>query len=297
MAALLERLSRGEVLVCDGAMGTMLMDHGLRPGECPERWNLDQPEVAAEITRLYAEAGADLVETNTFGGSPLKLAQYGLESRMVEINRSAVRFARNAVGGHILVAASCGPSGRLLKPYGDVDAGEMYESFERQIDAFLEEGVDAVIVETMTDLNEALLAVKAAKSLARDLPVLATMTFDCTPRGFYTMMGVTIEQAVHGLLGAGAEVVGSNCGNGIDNMVRIAEEFRKYAVGPLIIQSNAGLPRMVDGRAVYAESPEFMADRVDTLLELGVNVIGGCCGTTPAHIAAIRLRVNQFKNL
>ena len=293
MAGLLDRLSRGDVLVCDGAMGTMLMERGLRPGECPERWNLDRPDVLTEIASLYATAGADIVETNTFGGSPLKLAQYGLDARTEEINAVAVQATRRSAGKEVLVAGSCGPSGRLLKPYGDTDHEEMFESFKRQLLVLSSKGVDAIIIETMIDLNEAVLAVKAAKSLSQNIPVLATMTFDATPRGFYTVMGVTVEQAIRGLCDAGADVVGSNCGNGIDNMVRLAAEFRKYTLGPLLIQSNAGLPQMVDGRAVYSETPEFMAERVEALLDFGVNVIGGCCGTTPAHIAAIRRRVDQ----
>lgn len=294
MAALLDRLGKGEVLVCDGAMGTLLMERGLRPGECPERWNLERPEVLVEIAQRYAEAGADIVSTNTFGGSPLKLAQYGLNLQTEKINVSAVQSARHAVGRNVMVAGSCGPSGRLLKPYGDTDADEMYESFRRQLCSILDEGVDTIIVETMTDLAEAVLAVKAARSITRDVPVMATLTFDDTPRGFYTVMGVTVEQAVKGLHDAGAEVVGSNCGNGIDNMVRIAAEFRKHTSGPLLIQSNAGLPQIVDSSVVYAETPEYMTERVDALLELRVNVIGGCCGTTPAHIAALRRRVDQF---
>lgn len=294
MAALLDRVNGGEVLVCDGAMGTMLMERGLHPGECPERWNLDRSDVLSEIAQLYAEAGADIVSTNTFGGSPLKLAQYGLESRTGEINASAVRAVRGVVGKSVMVAGSCGPSGRLLKPYGDTDADEMYESFRRQLHAILDEGVDAIIVETMTDLAEAVLAIKAARSIARDVPVMATMTFDDTPRGFHTVMGVTVQQAVTGLQDAGADLVGSNCGNGIDNMVRIAAEFRKHTLGSLLIQSNAGLPQIVDGHATYSETPEFMAERVDALLDLKVNVIGGCCGTTPAHVAAIRRHVDRL---
>jgi len=295
MASLLDRLAAGEILVGDGAMGTLLMQRGLKPGECPERWNLDRPEILADVARLYAGAGADIVETNTFGGSPLKLAQYGLDFRTEEINVRAVRAAREGVDGRALVAASCGPSGRLLKPYGDTDPEELYAAFERQLRTVIAEGVDAVCIETMTDLTEATLAIRAARSLSSTTPVLATMTFDATPRGFFTMMGVTIEQAVAGLLEAGADVIGSNCGNGIDNMVRIAEEFRKHTSCPLIIQSNAGLPRIENGLAVYTETPDFMAARADRLLDLGVSIVGGCCGTTPAHITAIRRVVDQHR--
>jgi len=296
MASLMDRLAAGEILVGDGAMGTLLMQRGLKPGECPERWNLDRPEILVDIARLYADAGADIVETNTFGGSPLKLAQYDLDFRTEEINVRAVRAAREGVDDRVLVAASCGPTGRMLKPYGDVDSEEVYAAFERQLRTVIAEGVDAVCIETMTDLTEATLAIRAARSLSSTTPVLATMTFDSTPRGFFTVMGVTIEQAVEGLLEAGADVVGSNCGNGIDNMVRIAEEFRKHTSCPLIIQSNAGLPRIENGLAVYTETPDFMAERADRMLDLGVNIVGGCCGTTPAHITAIRRVVNKHRS-
>jgi 5-methyltetrahydrofolate--homocysteine methyltransferase len=293
MASLLDRLATGEILVCDGAMGTILFERGLKPGECPERWNLDRAETLTEIARLYAEAGADMVETNTFGGSPLKLAQYGLDSRTEEINVRAVRAARKGVSDRALVAASCGPTGRMLTPHGDMEPEEIYAAFERQLRAVLAEGVDAVCIETMTDLTEATLAIRAARALSPTMTILATMTFDSTPHGFFTVMGVTIEQAARGLLEAGADVVGSNCGNGIDNMVRIAGEFRNHTPHPLIIQSNAGLPRIEDGKVVYSETPDFMAARVDRLIDIGVNIIGGCCGTTPAHIAAMRRVVDR----
>ncbi|MEW5794775.1 MAG: homocysteine S-methyltransferase family protein [Candidatus Zixiibacteriota bacterium] len=292
---LLDRLARGEALVCDGAMGTMLIERGLKPGECPEQWNLERPEVLVDIARQYVDAGADIVETNTFGGSPLKLAQYGLEAQTEEINRLAIRAARQGASGQALIAASCGPTGRILIPYGDTEPGEVSAAFRRQFAALLGEGIDALVVETMTDLSEATLAVKAARELAPDLPVIATMTFDSTSRGFFTIMGVTVEQAARGLSDAGTDIVGSNCGNGIDNMVKIASEFRKHTHMPIIIQSNAGLPRFESGRAVYAETPEFMAAHVRNLLECGVSIIGGCCGTTPEHIAAIRRELDKIK--
>ncbi len=288
MEPLLDRLSRGDVLVGDGAMGTMLFEQGLQTGECPERWNLDHPEVLEEIARLYCRAGADLVETNTFGGSPLKLAQYELDKRTEELNVRAVRAVRAGVGDQAYISGSCGPTGRMLKPHGDIDPEDMTASFERQIKALAAESVDLICIETMTDLTEATLAIKAAKDVAPSLPVCASMTFDPTPRGFYTVMGVTIEQAARGLADAGADIIGSNCGNGINNMVTIAGEFRQHTDRPLIIQSNAGLPELQDGRVVYNESPEFMAEKARLLLDAGVAIIGGCCGTTPAHIAAFR---------
>lgn len=295
MRALLDRLNEHEVLVGDGAMGTMLLRMGLQAGECPERVNLNRPEFLEEIAALYLEAGADIIQTNTFGASPLKLSQYSLEDRTEEINASAVRAVRKTVGKVAYVSASCGPCGRILKPYGDIDPNEVFDSFERQLQAVIAEGVDMVCIETMTDLVEAKLAIKASKSVSPHTPVCATMTFDTTPKGFFTIMGVSIEQAAEGLAETGADIIGSNCGNGIENMVKIAAEFREHTTLPLIIQSNAGLPQMKGDTLIYPETPQFMAEECQKLLEIGVNVIGGCCGTTPEHIAAIRKVVDEFR--
>ena len=295
LAPLLNRLADGEILVADGAMGSMLLERGLEPGTCPETLNLSRPEVPEEIARRYLAAGAEIIQTNTFGGSPLRLAQHGLDGDAVRINREAVRAARRAVGDRAYVSGSCGPSGRLLTPFGDTEPDELYESFLSQMEALIDEGVDDICVETMTDLNEATLAVKAAREISRTIPVMATMTFDETPRGFFTVMWVSVEQAAKGLAEAGADVVGSNCGNGIVNMVKIAGELRGAHQLPIIIQSNAGLPEIHDGVARYTETPEFMASKVPALLEAGVSIIGGCCGTTPEHIAAIRERVDALR--
>ena len=292
MQPLPQRLAAGGVLLADGAMGTMLFQRGLKPGEPPESVTLSRPEVLEEIARLYLEAGADLVETNTFGGSPLKLALHGLEPETEAVNREAVRAARRAAGDRAYVVGSCGPSGRLLEPYGDTSADAMHASFRRQMQVLIDAGVDAIGVETMTDLAEARLAIRAAKEVSAAIPVLATMTFDPTPRGYFTIMGVSVEQAAAGLAEAGADAVGSNCGNGIAHMVTIAREFGRHTPLPLVIQANAGLPRSVDGQTVYDETPEYMAEQARDLLALGVSIIGGCCGTTPAHIAALRSMVN-----
>lgn len=287
MKPFLQRLKEGRPLVGDGATGSLLIAKGLQSGECPERVNLSRPEVLHEIARAYLEAGAEIVETNTFGASPLKLAQYGLEDKTEEINRAAIEAARRAVGARAYVSASCGPCGRLLRPYGDTDPQAVYESFRRQFSAVISAGADAICLETMIDLAEATLAVKAAKDSSSTIPVIATLTFEATPRGFYTVMGDSVERAAAGLQAAGADVIGSNCGNGIVNMVEIARCFRQCSDVPLIIQSNAGLPEMKAGQIVYPESPEFMAGKVKDLLAIGVSIIGGCCGTTPAHVRAI----------
>jgi len=175
-----------------------------------------------------------------------------------------------------------------LKPYGDTRVEDMYDNFAAQMAALAQEGVDVICVETMTDLQEATQAVRAAKAASPTTPVIATMTFDLTPRGFYTMMGVSVEQAARGLEEAGADIIGSNCGNGSDNMVQLAREFKKHSKLPLIIQSNAGMPTLDGDRTVYPETPEYMADRAKPLRDAGVVIIGGCCGTTPAHILAMK---------
>lgn len=223
----------------------------------------------------------------------MKLAQYDLDDRIEEINATAVRAAREAVGDDAYVAASIGPCGRLLEPYGDTSPDIVAEGFRRQIKAVVAEGVDAVFIETMTDLTEATLAIKAARDISPTIPVSATMTFDITSKGFYTIMGVSVEQACQNLADAGTDIIGSNCGNGIENMVKIAAEFAKHSSLPVIIQSNAGLPDISGGTTVYAESPDFMAARCCQLLDLGVRIIGGCCGTTPEHIAAFRKTIND----
>lgn len=262
-------------------------------GPCPEAMNLERLEILEEIARRYLEAGADIIQTNTFGASPLKLAPHGLDVRAEEINRRAAEAVRNVVGGDVYVSGSCGPCGRLLKPLGDVEADEVRESFTQQMKALTEAGVDVICVETMTDLAEAAVAVEAAKSVAPEVPVMATMTFDPTPRGFFTMMGVSVEKAAEGLKAAGADIVGSNCGNGIVGMIEVARQFRDCTDLPVIIQSNAGLPEMKGEELVYSETPEFMAEKAQALVDMGVSIIGGCCGTTPDHIRALRKMVDS----
>jgi len=286
-----ERIARRDVLVGDGAWGTMLMARGLAPGRPPESFVLESPEAIREVARLYVEAGADLITTDSFGGSSLNLEAYGLAQQADDINRRAVGLAREAVRDRAYVSASVGPCARILAPLGDTEPEAVRDSFERQIRAQLEAGADIVCVETMTDVNEARLAVEAARAVSQTIPIIATMTFDRTPRGFFTIMGVSIEQAARTLEAAGADVLGSNCGQGIEAMVEIARAFRAVTERPLIIQANAGLPDSRSGSLVYPETPDFMAARVGALLAAGVSLIGGCCGTTPDHIRAIRQAV------
>jgi 5-methyltetrahydrofolate--homocysteine methyltransferase len=288
MKPLAVEIAAGETLLCDGATGTMLFELGLEPGGCPEEIALSRPELLESLAASYLEAGADIVETCTFGASPLKLSQYGLDGETEEINRRAVNAVRKAVGDGAYVGGCVGPSGKILEPYGDTSDAQVYESFRRQAEALVGAGVDCVLVETMLDINEAEIAIRAVKDVLDTLPVTASMTFEATPRGFFTIMGVDVATAASGLLEAGADVIGSNCGNGIETMVEIARALRSVTDKALIIQSNAGMPETENGNVVYRESPEFMAKHVENLLEIGVAIIGGCCGTTPEHIKAFR---------
>ncbi len=287
-SSLLARIRSGQPLLADGATGTFLMDRGLKPGDCPESFNLEHPGVLEEVARAYLEAGADIIGTNTFGGSPLRLEHYGLEARTEEINRRGVEAVKAVAGDRAFVMASCGPTGSILKPYGDTEPEVVLKAFRRQVSAQVAAGADAVCVETMTDLEEARLAVSAVRDVSASIPIFVTMTFDATRRGFYTIMGVTIPQAAAGLEAAGANVVGSNCGNGIEAMVAIAREFLAATRLPVMIQSNAGLPVATPTGVNYPETPEFMAQRVARLLDMGVAIVGGCCGTGPGHIRAFR---------
>jgi 5-methyltetrahydrofolate--homocysteine methyltransferase len=296
MEGLLARLKRGDLLVGDGAWGTQLMQRGLPAGQPPEWFALEKPETIEEVARLYVEAGADLVTTDTFGGTSFRLKLHGLDGERERINRQAVEAVKRAVGNRALVSGSVGPSGQLLEPHGDTSPDAAEEAFAEQISALASAGADVVCVETMSDLTEAARAVKAAKSVAPGVPVMATMTFEPTPRGYFTVMGVSVEKAVAGLEAAGADVVGSNCGTGIADMVAVASQMIRVTRLPLLIQPNAGLPESRDGRMVYNETAEAMAARVPELLDLGVAIVGGCCGTTPDHIRAIRRAVDAWRS-
>lgn len=283
---ILERLADGELLVSDGATGTYLQTRGLEPGGCPEELNASQPELVQQMARDFFEAGSDMVLTASFGGSRFMLKKYDYGDRVAELNRLAARHARSVAPWGRHVAGSVGPTGEFLEPLGEVSEAEMLDAFVEQITALASGGADAVVIETMFAIEESKLAIKAAKENT-DLVVLATMTFDPGPRGFFTMMGVTPERAVKELQEAGADVVGANCGNGIDHMVEVARQLRDVTDGYLLIHSNAGLPAIVKGQIVYPETPEYMAQGFEKLVDLGVNIVGGCCGTTPDHVRAL----------
>ncbi|MFN0170039.1 MAG: homocysteine S-methyltransferase family protein [Bryobacteraceae bacterium] len=288
MKSLLERTSEGEILISDGAIGTFLQATGLSPGECPESWCLSHPDVVKAIAEAYIAAGSDLVETNSFGGSCFKLKPYGLADQVRAINIAAARLAKEAMGDRGFVAASIGPTGHIVEDEGgDVTSGALYEAFREQAVALAEGGADAICVETMSSLAEAVQAVKAVKENTR-LPVICTFTFEAGAKGFRTMMGVKPDRAAREAAAAGADIVGANCGNGIDNMIEITRHMRASAPGvPILIHSNAGAPVVEGGRTVFRETPEYMAAKTRDLIEAGANIVGGCCGTTPEHIAAM----------
>lgn len=286
--SILERLKGNNTLISDGAWGTLLQEQGLEPGVCPESWNLTNPEKVSNVAKAYLDAGSDLVETNSFGASSFKLKHYGLQDQAVEINRKAAELSRAVAGEDKIVIGSVGPTGVILM-MGEVTEEEIYESFKEQVVALAEGGADAICIETMTDLAEAKQAIKAVKENTA-LEVICTMTFDKTIDGdFRTMMGVSVEQMTTELIEAGADIIGTNCGNGMENMIPIVEAIRKTnAEIPILVHANAGLPHLRDGKNIFDETPEITASFIPDLISAGANIVGGCCGTTPEHIVKIR---------
>jgi 5-methyltetrahydrofolate--homocysteine methyltransferase len=262
----------------------MLQNKGIKPGECPEFWNINHRKEVSEVAKAYLLAGADIIETNSFGGSRIKLSRYGYGNRVVEINRIAASISREAAGDSKYVAGSVGPTGKMLVT-GEVTEAELYDGFCEQVTALKQGGADIIIIETMSAIDEAALAVKAARDTT-SCTVILTMTFAKDPKGeYFTMMGVSPVEMVHSMIEAGAHIVGSNCGNGIEEMIGVVKAIRiADSEIPVIIQANAGAPQFVEGKTVYRETPERMASFIPELLKAGANIIGGCCGTTPEHI-------------
>jgi len=281
----LERLRNGPVLVADGAMGTMLQAAGIPPGTPGEAWVLERPEAVVDVHRAYVEAGAELILTCTFGGTRARLARAGLADRVAEVNRRAVELARQAAAGRAFVAGDIGPLGELLAPLGKRTYEEAVDLFAEQAAGLVEAGVDLLYIETMSSLDEVRAAVEGARRAATDLPLTVTLSFDTKGR---TNMGVRPEQAAQALVELGVAAIGANCGASLEMTEEAARRMREAAPEmPLIVKPNAGLPKMVEDQVVYDGTPEVMAEYARRFVEMGARVVGACCGSTPAHIAAI----------
>ncbi|MDT0186213.1 homocysteine S-methyltransferase family protein [Microbacterium sp. ARD31] len=275
-------------VLLDGGMGTLLQDSGLEDGAPGELWNLENQDAVRAAHTAYADAGSRILTTNTFGGTRPRLDMHGLGDRLAEVNRNAARVARSVAEPHgLLVAGDLGPTGELLAPLGTMTPEEAQAIFAEQLAGLVEGGIDLVLVETLSDLAEADAALAAARDVAPDLPVVVTMSFDTNVR---TMMGVRPADAVAHLAAAGVDAVGANCGRGPAEMELIAAEMVEARTGDvlLVAQSNAGLPQVVGDHFEYDATPADLAAHAQRLAGLGIDLVGGCCGSTPAHIAAMR---------
>lgn len=284
-------LQEGNLLIADGATGTMLQSLGLPAGCAPELWNVEQSDAVRTLHRSYLDAGSGVILTNTFGGSRLKLERVGsLGERCAELNQAAARLAKEAAGDGAYVAGDIGPTGELLEPYGLVSYEEALDVFGQQAQALVDGGADLLWVETMSDLTEAKAAVEAARRVT-DRPVFCSLSFEASGR---TMMGVTPAQAVETLWPLGLAAIGANCGEGLEVVELVLPQMRaalqeQWGVGryPLIAKPNAGLPRLVDGETVFDLGPDELAAYLPRFVEWGAQIIGACCGSSPEHIAAL----------
>lgn len=286
MRSILKALENNTILVSDGGWGTFLFKLGLEVGDCPEIWNVTHRSDVLGIAQSYIDAGSDMILTNSFGASPPRLEHYGLQDRAFELNEAAAAISREAAGDDHFVLGSIGPSGVIVMMQ-EVPEETVYDGFRIQVEGLSKGGADAICVETMSEIAEACMAIRAAKEFT-DLEVLATFTYAKTVHGYYrTMMGVSPEEMIEAVKDAGADIIGANCGMGFDQMIEIVETIRKVnQETPVLIHANAGMPIVKDGKTTFPETPEMMAPKVKELIDAGANIIGGCCGTGPDHIRA-----------
>ncbi|HEY80040.1 MAG TPA: betaine--homocysteine S-methyltransferase [Caldilineae bacterium] len=282
---LFQHIESNRFVLGDGAMGTMLQQMGLTTGGAPELWNVERPDIIKQIYQSYVDAGSQIIETNTFGGTRYRLKLHNLQDRVRELNYAGAALAREAAGDDVFVAGSMGPTGELMQPMGELTYEDAVDAFAEQAAALAEGGVDLFLIETMSDLNEVKAAVEGCQRVS-DLPIATTMTFDTN---YHTMMGVSPAQAVRELTAMGVKIIGANCGNGPDEIRRVVREM--LAARPegvyIYAQSNAGLPHYDHGHIHYDGTPEVMAELALELAGLGVDIIGACCGSTPEHIRAM----------
>jgi methionine synthase I (cobalamin-dependent) len=272
-------------VLIDGAWGTELQKQGLKPGESPEALNLEKPEIVEAVAHSYVEAGSRIIITNTFGGTRFTLERHGLADRVADVNKAGAAISKRAAADRALVFASLGPTGKMLM-MGDVSEESLFDAFAEQAAALAEGGADGLVIETMSDLDEAKIALRACKETG--LPVVTSMVYDAGADVDRTMMGTTVEEATVALTEAGADVIASNCGQGIEGFVKLCAKMKANTDLPIWIKGNAGLPEMVDGKAVYKTTPEQFAVYADPLLDAGADFIGGCCGTSPDFIRALK---------
>ncbi len=290
----LERLQQGQTLLSDGAMGTELQKRGLNTDDCPEEFNLAHPEIVQSIYSDYFAAGSDIVETNSFGGNRERLSQYGKETEVTLFNRKAAELARAVCPQGHFVAGSIGPTGAMLEPMGTLAIQIAYDFFKEQAEALAEGGVHLFYVETMMAVEEAEIAVRAVKE-STGLPVVGSMTFDLAGDSVRTSWGVDIPTMVQRLSDAGADILGANCGNGVEVVLRAMQEMRPITSLPLMAQPNAGLPEIKDSFIVYPETPESFEEKMKAVLAVGIGILGGCCGSGPEHIRHLRHLINHNK--
>ncbi len=286
MASIHDMLARGPLLT-DGAWGTQLQARGLALGECPDAWNLSHPDAVRAVAASYVEAGSKVVLTNTFRANAMALADYGLAADLSRINAQGVALSREGAASKAQVFASIGPCGKLLM-MGDVTRDDLHRIFTEQAEALAAANPDALLIETMSDLDEALIALAAAK--ATGLPVIVSFAFDSGKLRDRTMTGLKPEDAVRSIEAAGADAVGANCGNGMEAFAAVCARMRAVTNLPLWMKANAGMPEIVDGEAVYRADPADFAAHLPALLDAGASFVGGCCGTSPAFIRALAAR-------
>ncbi len=276
---------KGRVLLADGAWGTEFFKRGLMQGNSPDEWNLSHPEIVKEITTEYLKAKAEIILTNTFGANRFRLEAHGLADKVKEINIAGARIAREVIGDKALVAGDIGPCGKMFA-LGEVSSDALYAAFAEQAAGLREGGADWIVVESMTDVEEMGIAVRAAREAA-GVPVVACMSYNKTPKGYRTMMGNPVESCVSRAEAEGASVIGANCGAGIEDYVPLAPILRGLTKLPVWIKANAGIPQIIGGKVVYPLSPQQFASFVPALIDAGVDVIGGCCGTDPRFVREV----------
>ncbi|HUV27233.1 MAG TPA: betaine--homocysteine S-methyltransferase [Anaerolineales bacterium] len=294
MPTIQDLVDKNGYVITDGAMGTVLFAAGLEQGDPPELWNLKYPDRVADVHQAYLQAGSQIVLTNTFGGTRLRLALHNAQSQVAQANHAAAEILRKVVkqsGKDVIVAGDIGPTGEVLVPYGELAFQDAKDAFKEQASALISGGVDLIWIETMSDLEEVRAAVEGTREVSTNIPIVTTMTFDTHGR---TMMGVTPEQAFETLTSFGVEALGGNCGNGPEEIIEVITKMRAIDQETILVaKANAGIPELVQGKAVYRASPETMADYAIQSYQAGARVIGACCGSTPDHIFAIVESLSQ----